>query len=465
MEGTELLTGLHANFHGGGVGSFQAARRAVEGSQSGNEVTSGRILNEVRRVLGYGRGEPLSESDATEIFQRNFQRGVLTLFEQETKRLDPSWVDLKTERERLIFEWLETPAWERVKRHRKTWAEKGAEFLQCGIRRRLLSHDGGDCGKRYCVPEYCRMRGCPVCGELQADECFEQWAPRLLGIWRYSPKVSGQRYKFRHLTFTGPKPKERPTPEELHDEFQRFLSLVSEFLREFYPGSPDASKRFPKRHGCGFLAQGEVGRDDDGLANWNVHAHVIVFGPFYWESEMKPRWSELSGASGYGLELQKIDDEHGLLQSLRHMFKYYKKPFSYDPETYVSTILGMDGVRLRRGGGIFYKDRRGSRWGEKVEAWEERTRAEMMIRGQIRERELRCFQCGERLVPNYRLGVLWPSQIRALGCADYQEVQKNQGAPRNRGSPGIGCEPEANLGEKIDVSGKRSEKRVTALMW
>lgn len=397
------------------------------------------VLEELRAVLlgalGLETWDGMTGKDAGELWSRSFQMGAFDLMNEETRRLDPEWIGLAAERRRRLELWALTPEWQRATlRHKKTWAEKGADLFLCGVRVRRMRHEEGDCNKSYFVPEYCRIRGCPECGDKQADEYYGKWAPRLLGISKFSPMARSWRYEFRHITFTGPKPGTRPQPRESRRMWKRFLGSVADFCREFYPGSAGASSRFPRRNGCGALIQGEVGRGPDGLANWNQHAHVIVFGPFYRVEELKERWRQLTGASGYGIQVRRLGrDPEALSKTLHHMFKYYRKPFSYDPKTFVETLLGMDGVRLRRALGIFHADRRGSRWGDEVREWEERARLELEALGRLTERSLRCFDCNEILVPDYRLGVLWKSQAQAIGCSDYELTRRNRGSPRGWG--------------------------------
>lgn len=386
-------------------------------------------------VLGLEPWEGMTLSDAGELWRRRFQMGAFDLLNEETRRLDPEWIDLAAERRRRLEQWALTPEWERSRlRQKKTWAEKGADLFLCGVRVRRMKHEEGDCNKSYFVPEHCRLRGCPVCGDKQADEYYDKWAPRLIGIARHSPMARSWRFEFRHITFTGPKPPRRPTPKEARKLWQKFLGTVADFCREFYPGSSGSSSRFPRRGGCGALIQGEVGRGPDGLANWNQHAHVIVFGPFYRVEELKERWRELTGASGYGIQIRRLGrDPEALSKTLHHMFKYYRKPFSYDPRTFVDTLLGMEGVRLRRATGLFHADRRGSTWGDRVREWEERARLELEALGKLRDRSLKCFDCGEVLVPDYRLGVMWREQAHKIGCWDYELTKRNRGSPGRYG--------------------------------
>jgi len=383
--------------------------------------------------------EGFTAMDAREVFGMGskLQVGALDYFIAEAQRLDPDWPGLKEEHRARLAEWAATPVWERAsKRRKKSWAEKGMDFLLCGIRCRVVKHrDESGCIRTFTVPEYCRMRGCPRCGEKQADDFYNKWIPRLLGVAKYHPMGArpGKRwgYEFYHVTLTSRKSGERPTPAESTVLWKDFLRKAGLFCHAFYPGSLGKSELFPKRDGCGALIQGEVGRNKDGTANWNQHAHIIVFGPYTEVSTMKAFWTELTGASGYGVHVQRLgNDPEVISQTLRHMFKYYKKPFSYDPKTYVETVVGMAGVRLRRATGIFYRDQRGSTWADRVADWESCARAELEALGRIPERVLRCFDCGEVLVPDYRRGLLWRTQALERGYADYERARASRGPPR-----------------------------------
>ncbi len=384
--------------------------------------------------------EGFTEVDARQVFGSRsvLQVGALDCFVTEAVRLDPTWVSLKEERRQRLAQWADTPKWKRASvRRKKSWAEKGVDFLLCGIRRRVVFHqdESSPCTRTFAVPEYCRLRGCPRCGEIQADDFYNNWIARLIGVAKYHPMGARPRkrwgYEFYHITLTSKKPETRPTPGESTVLWKDFLGKVGSFCRAFYPGSPGKSELFPKRDGCGTLSQGEVGRNKDGTANWNQHAHVIVFGPYNEIATMKAYWTKLSGASGYGVQVERLgNDLETISKTLRHMFKYYKKPFSYDPKTYVDTLIGMYGVRLRRATGIFYRDQRGSKWADRVAEWESCARAELEALGRLPERVLKCFDCGGVLVPDYRRGLLWRAQAFEHGHEDYEQVRASRGPPR-----------------------------------
>ena len=382
----------------------------------------------------------LSAADAREIFgsDSTLQVGALDYFVEKAIAADPDWPGVKEERRKRLEEWALVPDWQRASsRHRKSWSEKGIDFLLCGIRCRVVKHEDSEsgCERKFSVPEYCRLRGCPRCGDKQADDFYNKWIPRLLGVAKYHPKGAREKkpwgYRFWHITLTSKKPVSRPSSDAARVLWKHFLSNVGLFCRAFYPGTAGQSSLFPTLDGCGALIQGEVGRNDDGTANWNQHAHVIVFGPRRDVDELKRFWSALTGASGFGVQVRHLgNDPRAISKTLRHMFKYYRKPFSYDPETFVETIVGMDGVRLRRGTGIFYRDRRGSSWADSVALWESCCREELEALGQIPARVLKCFDCGGILIPDYRKGTLWRSVAFDLGFHDWRKTRDHRGPPR-----------------------------------
>ncbi len=118
-------------------------------------------------------------------------------------------------------------------------------------------------------------------------------------------------------------------------EVKRFNKHVRKLINELFPKSDD----------CGALAVLEFGK------KLNIHAHIIVYGPYYPQSYISRKWKEITGDS-YIVDIRAIRD-HKVVAN--YLVKYIAKSPKFDNLKFYSAYLkAITGVRRLHRYGIFY---------------------------------------------------------------------------------------------------------------
>ena len=217
-------------------------------------------------------------------------------------------------------------------------------------------------------PYCCEQRICDRCCMKRGNVVRE----KVIDILKHRNKTRTN--KFSLLTLT----KKMSNVRYLSpSEVKRFNKHVRKLINELFPKSDD----------CGALAVLEFGK------KLNIHAHIIVYGPYYPQSYISRKWKEITGDS-YIVDIRAIRD-HKVVAN--YLVKYIAKSPKFDNLKFYSAYLkAISGVRRLHRYGIFY----GFKAGE-VES-------------------IKCPYCGGGL------RYLWTADPLNLGTAkEYKEVLEN----------------------------------------
>jgi hypothetical protein len=173
----------------------------------------------------------------------------------------------------------------------------------------------------------CESRICTRCSQKHANRVRRQ----LKEIINKIPKTGT--HKFGHLMLSRKMyPGEILTPEILRTFFENVRKLINLF--------------YPKNNNCGALATLEIGSD-----SLNLHAHVLVYGPYIPQRALSDKWEEITGDTRY-VYIKAAYNQQG---AVNYLTKYIAKPPSFhDVGHYILYLKAIKKVRRLHRFGILY---------------------------------------------------------------------------------------------------------------
>lgn len=150
--------------------------------------------------------------------------------------------------------------------------------------------------RKFAVPQTCRSRLCPECQRKQAAKTYHVMRRALREVKRRP----GYRLGLLTLTFKKSIEADGLTGADMRRGFRCVRKLVREF--------------FPRADGCGAIGVAEIG------PSWNLHVHLIVFGPFVPQKELSDRWLEITGNS-FVVDIRTVRRVEAVLYLLKHVRK------------------------------------------------------------------------------------------------------------------------------------------------
>jgi ribosomal protein S27AE len=175
-------------------------------------------------------------------------------------------------------------------------------------------------------PVYCDLRYCPRCGGRQFARLIEKYLPIVKAI--IAQKRPGHRLRLITLT-------SRNTGTLTPEQIKRLNLDTKKTLKRL----------LPKDSACGALWCDEVGYE-----NTNLHAHVLLYGPYIAQDDLARVWNEVSGNQVVHIR----DASGGGWKELLYMLKYVSKPPGKDPQFIGSLEVAFHGVRRVHAIGVFY---------------------------------------------------------------------------------------------------------------
>lgn len=204
-------------------------------------------------------------------------------------------------------------------------------FVACGAKFNKFECRDVESHKDYqkhaiAFPYYCEQRICDRCCARRGYSVREQ----VIEILKHRNKTT--RNKFSLLTVT----KNMSTVRDLGPEqVKAFNKHVRKLVNTLFPKSSD----------CGALAVLEFGK------KMNMHAHIVVFGPYYPQGFISRKWKEITGDS-YIVHIRAIRDHKGIAN---YLVKYIAKSPSFENlEFYCQYLQAIKGVRRLHRYGVFY---------------------------------------------------------------------------------------------------------------
>jgi hypothetical protein len=216
--------------------------------------------------------------------------------------------------------------------------KKANRFLQCSRFVNLYECEGQD-KHRLFSPVYCDLRYCPRCAGRQYARLIKKYLPIVEAVNAH--KCPG--YRLRQITLTT-----RNTGTLTPEQIKRFNLDVKKTLKRLL--AKDSS-------------WGALWCDEVGFENTNLHAHVLLYGPYITQDDLARVWHEVSGNQVVHIR----DASRGGCTALLYMLKYVSKPPGDDPDFIGTLEAAFHGVRRVHAIGVFYNFAGDDTDGEKSE--------------------------------------------------------------------------------------------------
>jgi len=223
---------------------------------------------------------------------------------------------------------------------------KHDRFRRCGEQGSRLSCP--ECAISFYTRFFCKHKLCDRCARIYGGEIRRRIKGLVTPI--FAEKKKGWTVALLTLSESSAVYRGRyPNAEE----YQAFNRHVSEFCRLFYGKYRGTWTRKGKvredrkrYQGAGWFAVNEFGQD-----NTNLHAHVLLYGPWIPHKKLLAAWIKITGGHR-GCHIEPIRNPK---VAASYVSKYLTKPPRFlDPNTAVKFVLATHRQRRIRTGGIFY---------------------------------------------------------------------------------------------------------------
>jgi len=205
-------------------------------------------------------------------------------------------------------------------------ASKANRYIECccyGVR---IQCKGPDSHQLF-SPLYCDLRYCPRCGPRQFARLIEKHSPAIKAVSRKRKRG----YTLREITFTS-----LNTGELSASQNKKFNQDVKNTLKKVLKGSD----------GC----WGALWCDEVGFNNTNLHAHVLVYGPYIEQSVLAEAWKKTSGHTVVYIKKAHVNGPKALI----HLLKYVSKVPADDPQIIGQLEVAFHKCRRVHALGVFY---------------------------------------------------------------------------------------------------------------
>jgi hypothetical protein len=202
---------------------------------------------------------------------------------------------------------------------------KANRYVQCSCYAHLYECNGPE-KHRLFSPIYCDLRFCTRCAPRQFARFMKKYEPILKAVSAH--RKAG--FRVREITLTT----------------RNTGSLESTQIRKF---NKDVNKTL-KFLMSGVEGWGAIWCDEVGFNNTNLHAHILLYGPYIAQSHLAATWKKISGH-----EVVYITEAHRSGgKALIHMLKYVSKPPANDPNQIGLLEVAFHTVHRLHTVGIFY---------------------------------------------------------------------------------------------------------------
>jgi Replication protein len=220
------------------------------------------------------------------------------------------------------FDFRNEVSWELIGRG---LVNKGIHYRDCH-RKGMVAECQGAEKHRFAMPYCCDLRFCSFCAPRAYARLLKKHSAVLESV-RKNPR-SG--YRLRLITLTSLNTGSLSKPAV--DLFNRSTKKTLQSLMK-------------GQKGWGALSVDEVG-----FNNLNLHAHILFYGPYIKQDDLKRMWEKVSGFQVVWIEEAEVDGH----QALSYMLKYVSKPPSNDPAILAQLETAFHGARRVFAWGLFY---------------------------------------------------------------------------------------------------------------
>jgi hypothetical protein len=204
-------------------------------------------------------------------------------------------------------------------------AKKAGRYIDCAREGYVLRCEGPD-QHEFFSPLYCDLRFCPRCAPRRFARLFAKHSGTLDFI-RRNPRRG---YLLREITLTSVN-----TGELNSKQIKDFNLHVKKTLKILMKGIDD---------------WGAIWVDEVGFNNTNLHAHILIYGPYIPQTKLAKLWCEVSGNQVAWIEQARVNGSKALL----HLLKYVSKPPADDPNIVGLLEVAFHDTRRVHTVGLFY---------------------------------------------------------------------------------------------------------------
>ncbi|MCJ7457769.1 MAG: protein rep [candidate division Zixibacteria bacterium] len=206
--------------------------------------------------------------------------------------------------------------------------KEASRFSECGVGYIVLKCENEEHHHtvRFGLSFHCELRICTRCSRKRASQVRKEIGV----ILKHVPKT--KTHKFCLLTLTQNMSKDQLlTPESLRQFNKNFRTLINHF--------------YLKKKQCGAIATLEIGK------GFNIHAHILVYGPYIPQKAISEKWLEITGDS-YIVDIRMVRDQNVVVS---YLTKYISKPPSFaEPNDYILYLKAIKRIRRLHRFGILY---------------------------------------------------------------------------------------------------------------
>ena len=206
------------------------------------------------------------------------------------------------------------------------------------------------CGEKYFSRCRCTLRYCEDCGPWHFSRIMEKYREPIFRLIAEQPSQHGRTLAM--LTYTVRAYDRMPEPTEP----RRLNKLVRRWF----------ARLMPKRTFWGCVSAVEVGYElavkhpDREAGGWNLHVHVLYYGPYLdWVAGLE-LWKELTAGDGQGFYIKQCpgwrkNPDQAVRRALAHHFGYIMKPAAVSAERIAGLEVLFSGIRRVHALGCFYR--------------------------------------------------------------------------------------------------------------
>lgn len=204
-------------------------------------------------------------------------------------------------------------------------ASKANRYMEC-CRYAYLYECKGTEKHNLFSPIYCDLRFCPRCAPRQFARLIQKYEAILKAV--SSSQKAG--FQLREITLTT-----RNTGFLIPAQIKRFNRDVKKTLKNLMRHTED---------------WGAIWCDEVGFNNTNLHAHILLYGPYVEQKKLADVWRDVSGHQIVYITKAMRSGA----KALTHLLKYVSKPPSNDPKQIGLLEVGFHGTRRVHALGLFF---------------------------------------------------------------------------------------------------------------
>ncbi len=234
---------------------------------------------------------------------------------------------------------------------------KAHRYLDCS-RYAHVYECKGELKHNLFAPIYCDLRFCPRCAPRQFARLMAKYEPIVRAVSAH-PKPG---FRLREITLTT-----RNTGAITPAQVKQFNLAVKKTLKTIMRGAED---------------WGAVWCDEVGFENTNLHAHILLYGPYVEQNHLAEVWNQISGHTVVYIAQARRSGGKALI----HLLKYVSKPPARDPKHIGLLEVAFHGTRRVHALSRFYNsagedtDNTQSEWGTCPHCGAELTKLQGAIR-------------------------------------------------------------------------------------